>query len=46
MFHLHDADEFALVAERPLAVQVDGDYIGERDRLVLHAVRDALRVVV
>jgi diacylglycerol kinase family enzyme len=46
IFRLHDADEFTLRAERPLAIQVDGDYIGERDTLTLVAVRDALRVVV
>jgi diacylglycerol kinase family enzyme len=46
MVGLHDLDEFTLTAERPLAVQVDGDYIGERASLKCVAVRDALRVVV
>jgi diacylglycerol kinase family enzyme len=42
---LHDVTELALVADRPLAVQVDGDYLGERERLLLRAVPQALRVV-
>jgi diacylglycerol kinase family enzyme len=46
IYRLHDVDELTLCATRPLAVQVDGDYIGERDELVLRAEPDALRVVV
>jgi diacylglycerol kinase family enzyme len=46
IYRLHDVDELTLSSERPLAVQVDGDYIGERDVLILRAEADALRVVV
>jgi len=46
VLRLHDLEEFTLNAERPLAVQVDGDYIGERDTMVFRSETDALRVVV
>lgn len=46
VFRLHDVEEFSLSAERPLAVQVDGDYIGERDQLVFRSEPNALRVIV
>jgi diacylglycerol kinase family enzyme len=46
VFGLHDLEEFTLAAERPLAVQVDGDYIGERDMMVFRSEPDALRVVI
>jgi diacylglycerol kinase family enzyme len=42
---LHDLEEFTLRAGRPLAFQVDGDYLGERDKVHFSAVRDALRVL-
>jgi diacylglycerol kinase family enzyme len=45
-FRLHDVEELTLSAVRPLAVQVDGDYIGERDELVLRSEPNALRVVI
>ncbi len=41
---LHDLDEFRLRAQRPLAFQVDGDYLGERDAVTFASVRQALRV--
>jgi diacylglycerol kinase family enzyme len=46
VFGLHDLEEFTLSAERPLAVQLDGDYIGERDTIVFRSEPNALRVVV
>jgi diacylglycerol kinase family enzyme len=46
VFGLHDEDTFRLVAERPLALQVDGDYLGERDEVVFTSEPKALRVVV
>ncbi len=46
VYRLHDLDAFALTAERPLAVQVDGDYLGERDEIRFAAAPAALRVVV
>jgi diacylglycerol kinase family enzyme len=42
---LHDLAEFTLRSARPLAFQVDGEYLGERDKIQFSAVRDALRVV-
>jgi diacylglycerol kinase family enzyme len=44
VYRLHDVEEFTLTTERPLAVQVDGDYIGERDEMVFRAEPDALRI--
>lgn len=46
VFGLHDLEEFTLTSERPLAVQLDGDYIGERDTIVFRSEPDALRVIV
>lgn len=43
---LHDVPEFTLTSERPLAAQVDGDYIGVRDSVTYSSVRRALTVVV
>ncbi len=42
---VRDVSEFTLKAAHPLAYQLDGDYLGERDELKFTAVRDALRVV-
>jgi diacylglycerol kinase family enzyme len=44
VLNLHDLGEFALRAERPLAFQVDGDYLGEREKVTFTAVPAALRV--
>jgi diacylglycerol kinase family enzyme len=41
---LHDLAEFTLRAPRPLAFQLDGDYLGERSTVTFSAVPDALRV--
>jgi diacylglycerol kinase family enzyme len=41
---LHDVSEFTLRAGRPLAFQVDGDYLGERTKVMFSAVPEALRV--
>lgn len=46
VLHLHDQDEFTLRASRPTAFQLDGDYLGEREKVRFTAVRDALDVVV
>ncbi|MDQ1713697.1 MAG: hypothetical protein QOE45_3147 [Frankiaceae bacterium] len=45
-FQLHDADEFTITSDRPLAYQLDGDYLGEVERVTFRSVRDALSVVV
>jgi diacylglycerol kinase family enzyme len=42
----HDLREFALVATRPLAFQLDGDFLGERSSVTFRAIGDALRVLV
>jgi diacylglycerol kinase family enzyme len=46
VYRLHDQDGFTLVAGKPLAFQVDGDYLGERERVVFTSEPKALRVAV
>jgi len=46
LLRVHDLSDFTLRAERPLALQVDGDWIGERDSVRFRAVPDVLRVIV
>jgi diacylglycerol kinase family enzyme len=46
VLHLHDHDEFTIRASRPTAFQLDGDYLGEREKVRFTAVRHALQVVV
>jgi diacylglycerol kinase family enzyme len=41
----HDLREFRLSAERPIHLQVDGDYLGERAGATFLAVPNALRVI-
>jgi len=43
---LHDAPELTVKASRPMALQVDGDYLGPRDHLVFRSVPKAIRVVI
>ncbi|MGH6655166.1 MAG: diacylglycerol/lipid kinase family protein [Actinocrinis sp.] len=40
----HDLPELTLSAQRPVAFQVDGDYLGPRERVTFRSVPDALRV--
>ncbi|HEV2637525.1 MAG TPA: diacylglycerol kinase family protein [Actinocrinis sp.] len=40
----HDLPEITLLAQRPVAFQVDGDYLGPRERVTFRSVPDALRV--
>ncbi len=42
---LHDQAEFTVVASRPQAFQLDGDYLGERQKVHFRSVPDALRVI-
>jgi diacylglycerol kinase family enzyme len=44
MLTLHDLAEFTLRGVRPLAFQLDGDYLGERTKVTFSAVAEALRV--
>jgi len=41
----HDLDAITLEADRPVAFQVDGEYMGETERLEFRAVAAALRVI-
>jgi diacylglycerol kinase family enzyme len=43
---LHDQDRLCFRAVRPLAFQVDGEYVGEREHVVLRSIPNALRVLV
>jgi diacylglycerol kinase family enzyme len=45
VLRLHDVSEFSLVAERPQAFQLDGDYLGEREKVRFTSVPAALRVI-
>ncbi len=44
MMTLHDLSAFTLTSARPLAFQVDGDYLGERTKVAFTALPDAVRV--
>jgi diacylglycerol kinase family enzyme len=41
----HDLPALTLRADRPVAFQIDGEYVGEREEVRFRAVPDALRVV-
>ena len=43
---LHDERELTFRATRPIAFQVDGEYVGEREQVTFCSVPDALRVIV
>lgn len=43
---LHDMSAFTFTADRPVAFQVDGEYIGERTRIEFAAISDAVRLAV
>ncbi|MEU8814387.1 diacylglycerol kinase family protein [Actinoplanes sp. NPDC048796] len=45
VLQLHDQDEFTVVAARPQPFQLDGDYLGERQKVHFVSVPDALRVI-
>ncbi|HYT09687.1 MAG TPA: diacylglycerol kinase family lipid kinase, partial [Mycobacteriales bacterium] len=46
LLRVHDLADFTVRADRPMAFQVDGDWIGERRSVRFQAVPDVLRVVV
>ncbi|MEV4382109.1 diacylglycerol kinase family protein [Streptosporangium sp. NPDC049644] len=46
LVQLHDEGEFTLSAERPVAFQLDGDYLGEVERITFRSIPNALRVLV
>jgi diacylglycerol kinase family enzyme len=41
----HDETDFSVTASRPVAVQIDGDYVGTRRRVRFRAVPQALTVI-
>jgi diacylglycerol kinase family enzyme len=41
----HNLTAVTLTADRPVAFQIDGEYVGERERVCFRSVPDALRVV-
>ena len=43
---LHDQDALSFRAARPVAFQVDGEYVGEREHVMLRSIPNALRVLV
>lgn len=45
VLRLHDVPEFTLLSARPLAFQLDGDYLGEREKVRFTSVPAALRVI-
>jgi diacylglycerol kinase family enzyme len=45
VMHLHDQAEFTVIASRPQPFQVDGDYLGERQKVHFVSVPEALRVI-
>jgi diacylglycerol kinase family enzyme len=45
VLRLHDQAEFTIVAERPQPFQLDGDYLGERQKVHVVSVPQALRVI-
>ena len=45
VLRLHDQAEFTVVASRPQPFQLDGDYLGERQKVHFLSVPDALRVI-
>lgn len=42
---LHDLSEFTMTADRPTALQADGDYLGQRSSVTFRAVPQALTVI-
>ncbi|MBB4918802.1 diacylglycerol/lipid kinase family protein [Streptosporangium saharense] len=46
LVQLHDEREFTLSAQRPVAFQLDGDYLGEVERVTFRSIPKALQVVV
>ncbi|WP_101787763.1 diacylglycerol/lipid kinase family protein [Nonomuraea indica] len=46
LVQLHDEQEFTLTASRPVAFELDGDYLGERESVTFRSIPDALRVLV
>ncbi len=46
LVHAHDEGELTLSASRPVAFQLDGDYLGEHEQVLFRSIPDALQVLV
>jgi diacylglycerol kinase family enzyme len=46
VLNVHDAAEVTLRAERPVAFQLDGDYLGEQESITFRSVPKAIRIVI
>ncbi|MEV0596550.1 diacylglycerol/lipid kinase family protein [Nonomuraea cavernae] len=46
LVQLHDEPEFTLTARRPVAFELDGDYLGERESVTFRSTPNALQVLV
>ncbi|MGI8330992.1 diacylglycerol/lipid kinase family protein [Actinomadura scrupuli] len=44
--NVHDATEITLSSSRPIAFQLDGDYLGEREGVTFRSVPKAIRIVI
>ncbi|MQY03395.1 Diacylglycerol kinase [Actinomadura sp. RB68] len=44
--NVHDASQVTLRAERPIAFQLDGDYLGEQESITFRSVPKAIRIVI
>ncbi len=44
--NVHDAAEVTLTADRPMAFQLDGDYLGEQREVTFRSVPKAVRIVI
>jgi diacylglycerol kinase family enzyme len=45
ILNLHDLEAFTLRADHPMAFQLDGEYLGERNKIQFQSIPDALRIV-
>jgi diacylglycerol kinase family enzyme len=45
LVQLHDEPEFTLSADRPIAFQLDGDYMGECENVTFRAIPDVLQII-
>jgi diacylglycerol kinase family enzyme len=46
IFSLHDQARLLIKADRPVAFQVDGEYMGEHESVLFEAIPDAIRVII
>jgi diacylglycerol kinase family enzyme len=45
ILYLHDQPRIEIVCDRPMPVQADGEYVGEKERLTLESVPDCLSLL-